>query len=188
MKKTNLISTTFACSILFSAPALHAISLTTMDFNSFAYDDIVSGPIEENGIRLSSLNGPYWISDADGDAKLDVHSTSTNPGTWTIDMVNGTSFSLFSMELIPFSVNDINLTGHFTSGGTISHTIVNPPYDGEYFLPGTFSNLSFVTLSSVDNKILFDSITVEPVPVPAAVWLFGSGLIGLLSMAKRNKK
>jgi hypothetical protein len=25
------------------------------------------------------------------------------------------------------------------------------------------------------------------VPVPAAVWLFGSGLLGLIGMAKRNK-
>ncbi|MCK4823198.1 VPLPA-CTERM sorting domain-containing protein [bacterium] len=28
---------------------------------------------------------------------------------------------------------------------------------------------------------------VAPVPVPAAVWLFGSGLIGLIGMAKRSK-
>ncbi len=29
--------------------------------------------------------------------------------------------------------------------------------------------------------------TVQPVPVPAAVWLFGSGLIGLGAMLKRHK-
>ena len=28
---------------------------------------------------------------------------------------------------------------------------------------------------------------VEPVPVPAAVWLFGSGLIGLIGVARRKK-
>ena len=28
--------------------------------------------------------------------------------------------------------------------------------------------------------------TVEPVPVPAAVWLFGSGLLGLFGVAKRK--
>lgn len=28
---------------------------------------------------------------------------------------------------------------------------------------------------------------VEPVPVPAAVWLFGSGLIGLIGIARRKK-
>jgi hypothetical protein len=31
------------------------------------------------------------------------------------------------------------------------------------------------------------SVTVEAVPVPAAVWLFGSGLIGLIGIARRKK-
>ena len=29
-------------------------------------------------------------------------------------------------------------------------------------------------------------VTIEPVPVPAAVWLFGSGLIGLIGIARRK--
>ncbi len=29
-------------------------------------------------------------------------------------------------------------------------------------------------------------VTVQPIPVPAAVWLFGSGLLGLLSVARRR--
>lgn len=31
------------------------------------------------------------------------------------------------------------------------------------------------------------SVTVEAIPVPAAVWLFGSGLIGLIGIARRRK-
>ncbi len=31
------------------------------------------------------------------------------------------------------------------------------------------------------------SVTVEAVPVPAAVWLFGSGLLGLVGVARRKK-
>ena len=30
-------------------------------------------------------------------------------------------------------------------------------------------------------------LSVSAVPVPAAVWLFGSGLIGLIGFAKRKK-
>jgi hypothetical protein len=31
------------------------------------------------------------------------------------------------------------------------------------------------------------NVALEPVPVPAAVWLFGSGLIGLVGLARRKK-
>ncbi|VAW76723.1 hypothetical protein MNBD_GAMMA15-167 [hydrothermal vent metagenome] len=43
------------------------------------------------------------------------------------------------------------------------------------------------TTTTIDNAadITFGSATV--VPVPAAVWLFGSGLVGLIGVAKRGK-
>ena len=40
---------------------------------------------------------------------------------------------------------------------------------------GCFSNLGI------------DNVTVSAVPVPAAVWLFGSGLVGLVGIARRKK-
>jgi hypothetical protein len=36
-------------------------------------------------------------------------------------------------------------------------------------------------------SIAFDDFSITPVPVPAAVWLFGSGLIGLIGVARRKK-
>ena len=32
-----------------------------------------------------------------------------------------------------------------------------------------------------------DNMVYSPVPVPAAVWFFGSGLIGLVGVARRKK-
>jgi hypothetical protein len=32
-----------------------------------------------------------------------------------------------------------------------------------------------------------DNIRIEAVPVPAAVWLFGSGLLGLVGITRRRK-
>ena len=34
---------------------------------------------------------------------------------------------------------------------------------------------------------IIDNISLSPVPVPAAVWLFGSGLLGLIGIARRKK-
>lgn len=35
-------------------------------------------------------------------------------------------------------------------------------------------------------ELAFNSVTVSAVPVPAAAWLFGSGLLGLISVARRK--
>ena len=40
---------------------------------------------------------------------------------------------------------------------------------------------------SVDNFSLNAPNTPNPVPLPAAVWLFGSGLLGLIGVARRKK-
>jgi hypothetical protein len=32
------------------------------------------------------------------------------------------------------------------------------------------------------------SVTTQAVPVPAAVWLFGSGLLGLIGVARRHRQ
>jgi hypothetical protein len=46
------------------------------------------------------------------------------------------------------------------------------------------SFLSDVYLSGTWNT----TVQTSPVPVPAAVWLFGSGLLGLMGIARRRKK
>jgi hypothetical protein len=43
--------------------------------------------------------------------------------------------------------------------------------------------------TSVDVQLdVSDGNEVSAVPVPAAVWLFGSGLLGFISYSRRNKR
>lgn len=54
------------------------------------------------------------------------------------------------------------------------------------------NNLLATTTAGSDNAMIQKKfgaigITVNPVPVPAALWLFGSGLIGIAAFAKRKK-
>ena len=40
---------------------------------------------------------------------------------------------------------------------------------------------------ALDNQFYIRNADVTVIPVPAALWLFGSGLLGLVVMAKRKK-
>ena len=45
---------------------------------------------------------------------------------------------------------------------------------------------SFIDARTNDNMYLMNSVSMSPVPVPAAAWLFGTALIGLIGFCKRR--
>jgi hypothetical protein len=49
----------------------------------------------------------------------------------------------------------------------------------------TYGNVSGVAHSS--STVWFDNVTISEVPAPAAIWLFGSGILGLIGIARRKK-
>ena len=53
-----------------------------------------------------------------------------------------------------------------------------------FFLPST----NYVHTDNEDDESSYGRVTrVAPVPLPAAVWLFGAGLLGLVGVARRKK-
>jgi len=63
------------------------------------------------------------------------------------------------------------------------------PVFGSYSnnIPGQLVDFSITNLSFDGTRFSGDfSFTVSEVPVPAAAWLFGSGLIGLIGIARRK--
>lgn len=74
---------------------------------------------------------------------------------------------------------DLNYTGGSMKGGLAGGTILgsfNNASDGDFS-----ESISFGT-----DNVIAKIGPVSVVPVPAAVWLFGSGLIGLVSMARKR--
>ena len=59
----------------------------------------------------------------------------------------------------------------------------------DYVLLRQFQVDTVMNLSTPDGIVVMDTslLFASPVPVPAAVWLFGSGLIGLAGFARRKK-
>ena len=52
--------------------------------------------------------------------------------------------------------------------------------------PGTPFDFFGFTIESVNGEVVSTDIINTAVPVPAAVWLFGSGLLGLVGIARRR--
>lgn len=52
-------------------------------------------------------------------------------------------------------------------------------------------DLRFLGYSSITGQgfttVYFDNVSIDPVPVPGAVWLLGSGIVGIVSLRKRLK-
>lgn len=109
------------------------------------------------------------------DVKLDLADTSNDgllpnfEGFWHIDL-GGTGFSMADFNLLsdPQPGNNPQLAALFFSKGSCDP---EEPFSSD---PG---------LCTEDSAYASPS----PVPVPAAVWLFGSGLLGLVGMARRKK-
>ena len=66
-----------------------------------------------------------------------------------------------------------------TAPNTFDSTPGNQGIGGSPMLDGPFQGSNF--------NVNVTSLTVTAVPVPAAVWLFGSGLLGLMGMARRRR-
>jgi len=85
------------------------------------------------------------------------------------------------VESVTFSAFDIdgNLLGQNTQDDT-----------GGLLLSFAFNGIHSVTFSGVSATALddFSFNPVTSVPIPAAAWLFGTGLVGLLSVGKKRSK
>ena len=73
-------------------------------------------------------------------------------------------------------------TPNITAGGT---TDITDQFSPMLFDPNEHY-YAFIAGGSVSPTTIDVDLTVSSVPVPAAVWLFGSGILGLIGMTKRK--
>jgi hypothetical protein len=118
----------------------------------------------------------------------DPSSVTFSPPTfWQDEATAGEAF---------FAIQDIattNQLGYRMDNSTTIWGEVTVPYDVTWPDPNPFDETYILSWYSVGPDLISYFDTVRPtavfsvVPVPPAVWLFGSGLIGLIGVARRKK-
>lgn len=126
-------------------------------------------PAFTNGLMTGSLSASFFDLDNSGEASLVLND-------WD-GLIDGTSqMSLFAFAGPCFGVGCSVDIAEITQGPTFYGGDVNSTI-------GIHMNF---TLSSGDSVTFDTRFEVNPVPLPAAVWLFGAGLLGLIGIARRK--
>lgn len=99
----------------------------------------------------------------------------TNPGA-------NSGTGLAQSDIVAYSVGTISVTDPFTGTSNIN-TISFDAVAGEYYTIFLGGYMGGSWNSTTDGY----SLTVSQVPIPGAVWLFGSALTGLFGMQRRKK-
>lgn len=176
-----------------------------------AFDD---GSLSTTDGRMSWANANAWAASltvdgftgwrlattADPDASCTDDTAGTTPSADAIgyNCTGSEMGHLFYNELGATAGTSVLTTGNPTelakftniqSHGYWSSTqfAANP---GNAWVFGTSSGLQFSASQANNNQYYAWAVRngdVAVVPVPAAIWLFGSGLIGLIGIAKRKK-
>ena len=151
-------------------------------------------------LASGTANAATVFAPTDGDVNF-LLSTLT-PGTVlamfddTDQAFGGSSLTVTVPEIVGFT-GPINSGGDFFAtgtGGTLTlagsdQFILGISTDNGLNWSGdtsvTFMGANSYTVNFSDGSVL--EIDVQVIPVPATVWLFGSGLLGLVGIARRRK-
>ncbi len=170
---------------LISLASILSLTLIVSSTSFAATYSITMEDLGADGLDIAGFT--FWL---DGDIDFVTSNQAYGPGvplTWVKDTPHNSHFGaadwapLIGGDLTPLS-NGVLVS--FDYEGTI-----NP---SDPFKLVKFTNTSAVDLFSSGEMILrsFDAsgATFAPVPIPGAVWLLGSGLIGLAGLRRKKNK
>jgi hypothetical protein len=165
------------------------------------YNDLIWG---ETGTGLATMTGDVYIPGFStsihyNTIQFGMTSTAGHGSTLMPDGSaancsdnTGSGCAGFSQALVFPLYNAIQFGSYTTKGGTYDASTGTPfvPAEGTY----TWTGIANVPNEAAKNTLALLPITITltaqsapTVPVPAAAWLFGSGLLGLAGTARRRR-
>ena len=184
---------TVAVALLLASSAAQAALYRVSDTFSITYSQ-PSGPLTDTGIS-GSYSGSFEIPPTEGTVVFDLDHLTLSTYTFgvnTFDLTNSKGAAFFSGgELISLTI------GGFTGSGPSEFVdISNIDTQGDWRVLYTHDPVNQIKPSQVDygsggqgyfrNTGVTGNFQITLVPVPAAVWLFGSALAGLGWMRRKQ--
>jgi len=145
---------------------------------------ITSGLFEVSGTAASVLTPGTWVASmesAQAESSVYVGFTINAPVHYSL---GGSLYGVGGYVQMQFLDTDLNLQISEIIPIDLSG-ILDP---GDYTFLVVAKTISYSGNTAINNQAAYDlSMTLTPVPLPAAPYLFGSGMLGLLGIARRRK-
>ena len=172
--------------LLLGATTASAATIT-IDFNELAAVYPAS-TIDTKGYRFTAGSEGLGVGFNWGPGGTGAMAMSGDGNT--MELIYGGTFSLESFDMRTFSGfnENIVITGFFESGGEISTSLtITGSYAPDYLFSDAWQDLASVQFDTTGVLYIDNIVTVaNVVPVPAAAWLFGSALLGLVGLRRRK--
>jgi hypothetical protein len=145
-----------------------------------AYDD---SAFNEHGYSFYIENGGVKVDGAGKDLRA-ITYTSFDTGSVVIEQAGGGFFALHSVDAIFNNPTGASVSGRTSGGTNFSVTDLGSIGTGFWL---SLEYVSFNAGAAELSTVFIDDVVVgSAVPVPAAVWLFGSALAGLGWMRRKQ--
>ena len=165
--------------------------LFCIDFNASPDAFVDGGTISPHAIfgspEASDPATVTWSSNALTDAGSTVASNSVGP--LSIDF---TDPSIFNFSLTFSSAGEQETIELYDNTNTLFASVLSTNANGFFGLTSDVAIDSVIIRNGIfpgggNDRFFIDNLSANTVvPIPAAVWLFGSGLIGLIGIARRK--